>query len=173
MGGLNSYLVSWWQKWDRKPSFLQGKLWAGHHRVLCCRTAFFEIIMFPKLNLKFVLNAVISNTSFLFVIKFTYWVTIWKVEHETKPKEVVLLRCSLISLQFKDHLGLSVSETHSLKCEEPYLNSLFFIFSGSVTVQKVFPGPAASPEGYWKHRSLLSALTDLLSQNHLLTRSLP
>ena len=111
--------------------------------------------MFTKLYLKFVLNAVTLNTSFfLFVIKFTYSLLSHNLEGKTwnKTKGSCALWCHLISLQFKDHLGLSISETHSLKREEPYLDSLFFIFSGSLTVQNVFPGPAALPKGYGKRR---------------------
>lgn len=114
--------------------------------------------MFTKLYLKFVLNAVFKHKFFLFVIKFMYSLLSHNLEDKTwnKTKGSCALRCNLISLQFRDHLGLSISETHSLKCEEPYLDSLFFIFSGSLTVQKVFPGPAALPEGYRKSR--ISAL---------------
>ena len=72
---------------------------------------------------------------------------IWKVKYETKPNEAVLCDTILFLWQFKDHLGLSVSETHSLEREEPYLNSLLFMFSESLAVQNVIPGPATSPEG--------------------------
>lgn len=120
-----------------------------HHHVLSFGTEGFEVITCTKSYLKFLLNTVILNKKFLFEIEFMYSLLshIWKVKHETKPNEAVLRDTILFLCLFKDPLGLSVSEIHSLEREEPYLNSLLFVFSESLTVSNVIPGPATSPEG--------------------------
>lgn len=98
---------------------------------------------------------------------------IWKVKHETKPKEVVL--CDAILFLF--------SLRTTLAC--PYLrlipsnvrNPIWTVYSSFLVGALLFKRSSLDLQHCLRAtgniESLLSAFIDLLSQNHLLTRSLP